>query len=442
MATVSADPACCLTDSRSKVSPPSDEPATTPLSDSDVNTIVERKLRTKNFRVLRWSLDSLGETNGFLGSYYTLSVTVRTDDKSKDFKFFVKTPPPSYSPQYEFLVRSNTFNKEIIIYDEMIPKLGTGIGPKWVPEFFLGRNNEVMVMEDVTQEGYVNPDKYVPFDDDHCMWLTRAMSALHSRSLIFDEKLRRSTGKTIMDLYGKLFEESAFIETEIRARTYLYACNLGAKALVDLVEGFTDEEKTTVKNRLDRWIVKIPKLMEHPSKYRHVLVHRDVWANNIMIKRDSKGKAIGCHLVDFQFMRYSPPAVDFVYSLYLTTNRATRRRCYDSLIELYLDTMRKELAAEGLDIDECFPRSQFIESCKEVTPSAIVYTVANLQIMLLSKEAVDRYFVGKSDELEDVMYGDKRPELVLSHCHMDTYRTRVLEVIEEVKDHLPDYPNC
>ena len=68
----------------------------------------------------------MGETNGFLGSYYTLSVTVKIDDKSKHFKFFAKTPPPTTSPQYDFLANTDVFNKEIVVYSDIVPRMGVG----------------------------------------------------------------------------------------------------------------------------------------------------------------------------------------------------------------------------------------------------------------------------------------------------------------------------
>ncbi|XP_043263956.1 uncharacterized protein LOC122404119 [Colletes gigas] len=443
MATVSADPACCLTDSRSKISPISNRPAAL-LTDSDIVKIVERKLRSNNFRILHWSLDNLGEVNGYLGSYYTLSVTVKFNNKSKELKFFAKTPPPSTSPQYEFLVRYNTFNKEMIVYSELVPTMGIGNSLKWIPDYYLGKNNAIMVLEDAKQSGYVTPDKFVPYDEDHCIWVTKALCILHSRSLILDEKLRRSTGQTVMDLYGHLLEEMAFVQDDVSARKYLASCTIGAHTMVDLIEGLSDVERTTVKNRISRWVDKIPQLLKTTSKYRNVMCHRDVWANNMMFKRDSTGKPIGCYLVDYQFLRYSPPAIDFVFCLYLTTDRDTRRRCFDSLVEIYCDTMRRELADEGLNVDDCLPRADFIESCDMAKQIALIFSVTNMQIMLLTKQASEKYFVKNTDQLEYVLYGDQRSELVLSQCKaVKAYQTRIIEIIEEIKDHLPDNPpNC
>lgn len=74
----------------------------------------------------------------------------------------------------------------------------------------------------------------------------------------------------------------------------------------------------------------------------------------------------------------------------------------------------------------------------------MAFAVANLQVMLLTKEAVERYFVESTDELEYVLCSDRRSDLVRSQCRsVKTYQTRIVEVIEKFTDHLPDNPsNC
>ncbi|OAD59966.1 hypothetical protein WN48_06731 [Eufriesea mexicana] len=441
MATISADPACCLTDSaKSQLSAVREKPAPL-LLDSDINKIAERKLRSNNFRVLHWSLDSLGETNGFMGQYYTLSVRVKIDDKSKHLKFFAKTPPSTSSPQYDFLSRHDIFNKEITIYRDVVPKMGVGHATKWLPDYYLGKKSTIIVLEDATESGYVTLDKYQSFDEEHSTLLVKTLSTFHSRSLILDEKLRRSTGQTIMDLYGDLLREVGYVKDDVTVHKYSSASIKGAAAIVDFTEGLKDDEANAIKDWITKWVPKLPTLLEPSSKFRNLMCHRDVWSNNMMFKRDSAGKPVGCYLVDFQFLRYSPPAFDFVACLLLTLDRATRRRCYDRLVDVYYDTMRKELAADGLSVDDCLSRDQFVDSCEHVKGVALLYVIANLQIMLLSKEAVEEYFIQSPKLLEHVLYGDERPDLVRNQCRArKEYQQRQTEIIEEIREYLAGNP--
>lgn len=437
MTTIIADTACHFTDSARPQLCSADDKPSVPLLDSDINKIVEQKLRTSNFRVLQWSLDRLGETNGFLGQYYSLVVIVKIDDKSRRLKFFAKTPPPSDSPQYDFLVRSNTFEKEIAVYNDIIPRIGIGNGPKWAPDYYLGKSNSIIVLEDAVQEGYVTLDKFALFDEELCITLITTLSTFHSRFLIYDEKLRRNSGQTILDLHGNWLEEVAFVEEELAARKYLSSCVKGACTMVDYVERFTDEEKSLMKDWILRTITSLPQLLQPSTEFRNVVCHRDIWSNNMMFKKDSTGKPIDCYLVDFQFLRYSPPGLDFMIFLYLATDRATRRRCLDRFVDVYCDNMKRILATEGLDMEECFPRKEFVDSCQGLKDVVLAYAIANVQIMLLTKQAVHKYFVESTDLLEHVVYGERRSELVISQCRsMKSYEYRITDLLEEIKEHL------
>lgn len=409
------------------------------LLDSDVERIVERELGPDESRVTRgWSLDKLGETNGFLGQYYTLTVTVVTGNgESRSLRYFAKTPPPTSSPQYDFLVRHNTFNKEIDVYGVIIPEMGVGSGPKWLPDYYLGKNDRIIVLEDAVDSGYATLDKYATYGKEHWILLATAIATLHSRSLILDERLRRGTGRTILDVYGHLLEEVAFIDSEPLAAKYLASCVKGACAMVDMNEGLRGERAAAIKGWIGEWVPRLPELVAPSDKWRKVMCHRDLWSNNIMFKTDNGGRPVGCYLVDFQFLRYSLPAHDFEIALALTTSRAVRRECRHLLLDVYYETVRRELAGEGLAAEECLPREQFVKSCEEARGMALAFAVANMQVMLLSKQAVEEYFVGSTEKLEHYVYGDRRPDLVRSECRANQmYRIRITEVIEEIGERI------
>lgn len=413
------------------------------LTDQDARYIAERKLRGNNFHVSNWYVRELEQTNGFLGRYYNVRVIVKLDEAggaTRSLSFFAKTPPSEESPQNEFLQRYDTFNKEIIVYTDVLRQMGAGKGPKWSAECYLCKRNVVMILEDAKQEGYVTHDKYVPFDEPHCAWTIRALSSFHSRTFVLEEKLRRTSGRTVGDLYGHLLEEVLFANDE-KSRKALAASVSGILACVDLTPRLNSAEKEIARRRIRAWASVLSKLLRPSDKYRNVICHRDIWANNLMFKHDSKGSPVGCYLIDFQFVRYCPPAIDAVFCLYLNTDRATRERHYDSLLKIYHETMKRELAEEGLDVEEHLPWAAFRESCDETRDIGIVYALMNLQVMLLSSEVTEDYFMGSPDRLERVLYSDKRSELV-SHQYesKEAYRTRIDEVIVEAFERLPDRP--
>ncbi|KAG7190932.1 hypothetical protein KM043_006987 [Ampulex compressa] len=433
MATLSAESCCCVAEVVPQV-PQTGQKKVCYLNDRDVEKIAKRKVPGDEFKITSWSLTPVEERKGFLGQYYKLSITVKAEGTSKSFKFFAKTPPPRHSQQYEFLLRYDTFQKEIIAYTEMMPRMGTGAGPKWLVEHYLSKKNLIIVLEDATIDGYATPDKYVPFDAKHCAWVLKTLSKLHSRSLILDEKLRRGAGKTIKDLYGPLLDEVLFVEDDERSMKILSSCIKGSCAVVDLIEGLNDDERLFLKNRIDEWGRALPQLLKPSEKIRNVICHRDIWANNIMFKYDSSGEPVGCYLVDFQFLRYCPPALDFMFFLYLATDRKTREDHFEDLLKLYHDEFAKELALENWNVEDYLPLTAFRKSCIDARPIALSYAVQNLQIQLISSQANDKYFMGPREQLEKILYSDGRTELVTDQFQtVPAYKARLSEVVLEIK---------
>lgn len=415
------------------------------LTDRDVNKILERKLGSGNFRLVDWRLEHLGDAKGFLGQYYRLHITARcgvNEDGTRNLQFFAKTQPPPDSPQFEFLQRYDTFNKEIAVYTDLMQRMGAGGSPRWMVECYLCKQNVIIVLEDASLDGYATLDKYVPFDEEHCVWSLRTLSRFHSRSLILDERLRREGGdRTIFDLYGHLLNEVLFTDKDDRSKKCLASSITGLHAMVDLIEDLDDDARIDVKRRITVWSRKISRLLAPSERHRNVICHRDIWANNIMFRHDPAGNTNGCYIVDWQFLCYCPPAIDFACCVYLTTNRAMRDRYFDTFAKIYHDSLAGYLAQEGLDIDNHLSWTAFRESYAEARNIALVYAALNLQIMLLSESATVKYFHGETDKLEQVLYGDERAELVRHQCEiMPAYKTRVLEIILEIKDRLPERP--
>lgn len=418
-----------------------DHRETSLLTDRDVNKILERKLGS-NFRLVSWRLEHLGDSKGFLGQYYRLHITAKCGadgDGTQSLRFFAKTPPPSDNPQFEFLQRYDIFNKEIAVYTDLMQRMGAD--EKWMVKCYFCKQNVIIVLEDASLDGYVTPDKYVPLDEEHCVWLLRTLSRFHSRSLILDEKLRlEGDNRTILDLYGHLLNEVLFAEGDERSEKILFSGNIGFFTMVDIIEDLDDDTKNDIKSRFAMWSQKISRLLAPSKRHRNVICHRDIWVNNIMFRHDPAGNTKGCYIIDWQFLCYCPPAIDFACCIYLTTNRALRDRYFDTFAKIYHDSFAQNLAQEGLDIDKYLPWTAFCESYAEARNIALIYAALNLHIMLMSASLSTEYF-DKVDILEQAFYGNKRGELVRHQCEaVPAYKTRILEIALEIKDRLPVRP--
>ncbi|XP_011692030.1 PREDICTED: uncharacterized protein LOC105452535 [Wasmannia auropunctata] len=420
---------------------PQNRRETSLLTDCDINKILECKFGSDNSQLIDWKLESLDGTKGFLGQYYHLRITARIDGKAQSLQFFAKAPPPAHSPQFEFLQRFDTFNKEITVYTDLVRRMGAGGPPKWMVECYFCKRDVIIILEDASIDGYATLNKYVPFDKEHCVWLLRTLARLHSRSLLLDERLCRESGRTIFDLYGPLLKEVLFVEGDDRSERALISSITGVCAMIDFIEEFDDKEKIIVKRRITEWSRKISKLLAPSKEHRNVICHRDTWANNLMFRYDLAGQVNGCYIIDWQFLCYSPPAIDFVCCLYLTTDRNTRDRHFDFYARIYHDSLARGLSEEGLDVENCLSWTAFQKSYVEARNVGLVYAALNLQIMLLSSETTADYFCNSTEKLEQVLYGDERAELVRYQCEKEPmYKMRMLEILHEIKDCLPEHP--
>lgn len=160
------------------------------LDECDVIKVLTRRLNADDFKLVSWSLDLMGKQRGFVGAYYHLSAAVVVQGETCSFRFFVKTPPNRGCVQYDFITRLDSFNKEIHFYEDIVQRLGVGSRCKWLPQFYLGKRDVVIVMEDATMEEFLSVDKFRPFDLEHCNVLMRSLANLHGRSIIADEKLK------------------------------------------------------------------------------------------------------------------------------------------------------------------------------------------------------------------------------------------------------------
>lgn len=275
------------------------------LNDEECVAIVRKKLTQdlmNDFELVSYEVIPVDATTGYMGQYFTLKTIVaraNSPDDTKIINFFTKIPPPNNSPQYEFSEEQGSFKKEVELYTRVFPIVLQGLDKYYIPECFLGLQGDIIVLEDMTPRGYLMPDKFIPFDLDHCRIIMKTMARFHARSIIYEENYR----KNISAEFSQCLHETLWPLKEGRAQAMFFAAVKGVISLIDHVDGLDKEAKDEFKEKL------MSLAMEHakkllPSKiFRNVICHGDLWANNILFKYDNVGKPTACCLIDFQLAR-------------------------------------------------------------------------------------------------------------------------------------------
>lgn len=408
------------------------------LTREEVLKILAKKKNSERFELLDYKFEFIDKMNGYLGLYYTLTVSVKFSEKIEEHKFFIKAQLPSTGIHYKFSIELNAFGREARMYSEIIPAIrGVGKGGSaWAPECYFARE-EVLVLEDLAVQGYAMPNKYVIFDNDHCVLVLETLARFHAGSFILEEKLR-SKNKTVFEVYGDLLSEPLFKEGPAAKKSHRSTI-LGINALIDLVDVLEDKEKSELKRRAENWFENIADVLKPSKKYRNIICHRDLWANNFLFKyNEDTGKPEACRLIDLQFICYGIPAIDFMFSLYLTTDRETRRKYQTSFQRIYHDTLSKELGNQGLDFRDHLEWSTFVRSCEDTRDKAIAYALMNLPIMLLGAEVREKLFT-QAEFQEQTLYNDRSAMYCEQFFSIEPFRERITEAILEAYELLPNY---
>lgn len=75
----------------------------------------------------------------------------------------------------------------------------------------------------------------------------------------------------------------------------------------------------------------------------NVILHGDLWSNNIMFKYDANGDVEDTVLVDFQICYYGPPVLDITYCLYTSSHNDVSESDWDMLIQYYYYELKSTL---------------------------------------------------------------------------------------------------
>ncbi|XP_043481016.1 uncharacterized protein LOC122510435 [Leptopilina heterotoma] len=408
------------------------------LEEKECLEIIKKKLAQESlneFNLISHELVQIEEVKGYMGQYFTLSATIANTKSPKDvrkIKFFTKIPPPKDSPMYEFDKEMGAFKKEAAFYNHFLPKVLNGTDKKFIPDCFLCSRDEVIVLEDMTQIGFLPINKFVPFDFEHCRILIETLAKFHVKSFIFEEE----TKKNLQENFSHCMKESLWDLGKSKSKSLYDAAIKGAISLVDLIPGFDEKTKLIFKKKMKALSIERVVKLSPSVKHKNVYCHGDLWANNILFKYDENAKPVECCFVDFQHARYNPPAHDLLSAIHYTTTRKIRDEYSNRFYKIYYESLGNCLNCVEMEIEKIFPWEEFMKSVADQKIALLVFSVLNLPIMLLEPQAANKYFAENPELLKSVLYIDRTPLLCEQFQNLPIYRERIVEAYLDLYDYL------
>ncbi|KAG8301226.1 uncharacterized protein LOC124370024 [Homalodisca vitripennis] len=294
-------------------------------------------------------------------SYCSLLFRVRTEYKEKDEKnancssLIVKGPFENSSADY--------VQTEPRFYNEFLPaafEISSSI--TFAPKTHFSKIPDVIVMEDLCQEGYKLADRRELLDFDHCRLYAIASATFHAVSVAVHKKQPK-----LVESFGpdKFFTNQKYMAG--LKNFFIGGLNYMAEKMrfFDDYKQYADDlrsSSTTI------WNMAVDALK--PSSPFNTLSQGDAWTGNMMFKYDESDKVCDIKLLDFQGVRYSCLLGDMIFFIYTSANYDVRENRLHDLYRVYCDTINAKL--EEYECSERLTFEQLLENITRLSSKALL----------------------------------------------------------------------
>lgn len=283
-------------------------------------------------------------------------------------------------------------------------------------------------MRDLAPEGYSTHNQFEVLGREHLRVAMAAVARFHASVAGHEARRSRALARpySLMEEYGHFITENNFRDTPWIAA--------GAKLTANIIQHFSDKHRNAILNLEEKLLKQFVATCDDLSERKdtlNVLIHKDLWANNIMFKHEA-GVPTHAVLLDFQCVRYGPPAFDVMLCWYCTTDRSFRERHEREILQYYFDTFmsavddvtKEKLKGLGYDYEE------FLRWVEESRKFGLLVSIMLYPYILLDQDTAREMFDNPETFLKHT--NEDRSEPVLAYARRcDAYRIRQVEVCEE-----------
>ncbi|KAL1117209.1 hypothetical protein AAG570_004536 [Ranatra chinensis] len=409
------------------------------LSASECDTIV-RQVIDGDYKILDHEFTKACGGSGFLGDPSFLTIRYkkkhtlekdqelcRDGDMSEklELSFFAKQMPKGNIQKEALVRRIGVFTKEAQLYKNVLQPMEKYIEPKIYPRYYYSRDDDMLVLENLAPFGFRTKEPAEPYELDHCRAVVEAVARFQAASVFFESKV-----STCFDKYvPQLMVETLF--TNKKDHPSYKHIEVSIDAIKGIILEHFPQLSDTVRDGVMEILRSTRRICRPSRKFRNILTHGDLWSNNILFSYDTSGKVKDVRLVDFQLVRYAPPAIDILLFMHLTTTRQFRLDHESELLDHYYETFKRSLHSYGISVDDVIPCLQFVSTVKSYRPTVLGIAALYLHYILLPAEKIKHFM--DDPEMYDRIVANNRRDLV-SECLRDYeyYRNRVLDSVLEI----------
>ncbi|KAM7360746.1 uncharacterized protein ACRADG_007444 [Cochliomyia hominivorax] len=232
------------------------------------------------------------------------------------------------------------FNREIQIYEEILPKLKLLLREiKDEEQIFaetlaVDKEKSALIFEDLNDRNFIMPNRLEGLDMDAAKLVLRKLAKMHATSAVLNEREPHSLESYDCGMFNR--------HTENYAPCYLGFLTACTRLVAQWPEFKPLSEKLV---QLKPHYMELAKQVFDPSpNHLNVFCHGDLWTNNVLIKYDPKTKKpLDAVIIDFQYAAWGSPAIDLFYFLNSSIREELHPNSHDELIQFYYEHLSDAL---------------------------------------------------------------------------------------------------
>ncbi|KAG8254589.1 hypothetical protein J6590_005140 [Homalodisca vitripennis] len=241
-----------------------------------------------------------------------------------------------------FFSSLDVFSKEKKIYTELLPNMCKKLNQQFYPNMFSCPVENVLVFQDLVEEGYILAERREQLDFSHCKLVLSTLAKFHGCSMMIHRE-----NPTLVEALGEeiIYRDDRPLGQQLKSVIDLVFTI--PRELLSKMDG-CERYAEILSARTGIWESLVEKFQFKPNRL-NVLNHGDFWINNMMFKYDSSGNVTEIKLIDYAATRYSSPATDIIYFLWSSANEDVREHRLEELCDIYLVNLNSVLEHLGYE---------------------------------------------------------------------------------------------
>lgn len=284
-----------------------------------------------------------------------------------------------------------------------------------------------MVLPDVSIEGYASCELLETYDLPHVKLVVAAVARFHADYANFEtKKSLNGNPYCVLQEYGEVLGDPTYKDSP-----WLHAA---AKLTKNFLIEFSEKYNNTyaeLEDVLSQLYIEACDSLTDYKDTLNVLIHKDLWTNNILFKYKD-GEPTNAMIIDYQCIRYGPPAFDLMILLYLTTTRNFREEHEADILYHYYDIFSECIAEETKAKLKSFgyDKNDFLWWCERGRMFALFEAIGILPFVLMDSKNAEKVF-DDPETFEKLTLEDRTEPVVAYAKKCEEYKQRNLEVSEE-----------